>query len=603
MCVSPSLPALTSSEFDRRVLLKAAASFSAMTLGVATLRPEEAAANSVTTSRTWVEVENPDVDLDSETGYRDVALLAPVSAIAPIWDQDAGTDITFEVALRWADGSWSESVSIAESIHDAGQRDRIGRRFGDLLIAEGATGFRYRAWNGSGRVDSVPGLAFALIDATVGPTIEDVAAVAIGGEVWSPPVISRAAWGADETYRFDSRDNEFWPLEYRDVAHVIIHHTETVSFQNPLAAIRSIYYYHAVERGWGDIGYNYLVDHMGNVYEGRYGGENVVGGHAYEYAYGSSGIGVMGSFGQSETTPEAQAGIVWITAWTGRYLDPFGSADFHDTDDCPTICAHRDVNPTACPGSGLYGQLDRIRSLVAEVIAGANPAVEPQFYVGDLVQVQIEGANVRNGPGIDWDVTMTVPFGVQFTITEGATTTDGATFYGVEGDWGWGWMAGDMLTLVDTATIAEDGLAVGDEVVVATDYLNLRSEPGRESYVVATMPTGTIASVIGGPVRADGYQWHELTSDYGTGWSIGSYLALRGAGIIFVPGEEATVATDELALRTGPGSSFRRKAVIAGGETVDILDGPERADARDWYQVRTIRSGTGWVAGTWLAPA
>ncbi len=130
--------------------------------------------------------------------------------------------------------------------------------------------------------------------------------------------ISRAAWGADETFRFDAADNEYWPLEYQTVEHVIIHHTETVSFQNPLAAIRAIYYYHAVERGWGDIGYNYLVDHMGNVYEGRYGGEDVVGGHAYEYAYGSSGIGVLGSFKESETTPEAQAGVVWITAWTGR---------------------------------------------------------------------------------------------------------------------------------------------------------------------------------------------------------------------------------------------------------------------------------------------
>ena len=109
-----------------------------------------------------------------------------------------------------------------------------------------------------------------------------------------------------------------WPSEYQTVEHVIVHHTVTPTFQDPLVAVRAIYYYHAVERGWGDIGYNYLVDHMGNVYEGRYGGENVVGGHAYQYAHGSSGIGLLGDFSAPTTTPEAQAGLVWITAWVGR---------------------------------------------------------------------------------------------------------------------------------------------------------------------------------------------------------------------------------------------------------------------------------------------
>ncbi len=261
------------------------------------------------------------------------------------------------------------------------------------------------------------------------------------------------------------------------------------------------------------------------------------------------------------------------------------------------------MNSSTCPGAALYGQLDTIRSLVAEVLDGANPVTEPAFYVGDTVQTVVEGANLRSGPGLDWNVQSEVPFGAVFTVIEGATTTGGETFYGVDGDWGWGWLAGGMLALVSVAEISEDGLAIGDEVVVATDMLNLRSGPSRDTQLLATMPTGTVATIIGGPVRSDGYQWHEIQSDYGTGWVTGNYLVLRGAGVIFVPGDEAVVATDELALRTGAGTSFRRKAVVPGGETVTILDGPVQADARDWYQVRTIRSGTGWLAGTWLAPA
>jgi uncharacterized protein YgiM (DUF1202 family) len=603
MCDSTLLAPLSSARFNRRVALKASAAFSAMAAAGGIVRPQPARASAITTSQLWVEVEHPEVAHDPDSGYRTFPIDMPVSAVAPIWDADTEPGIVIELAVSYDGETWSPTMVVGEAVHDAGPADRAGRRFGDLVFAEGAVAIQYRAFGNAGPIDSVPGLAFTLIDSSVGPTISDVVAAAIGGEVWSPPVISRAAWGADETFRFDADDNVYWPLEYQTVEHVIIHHTETLSFQNPVAAVRAIYYYHAVERGWGDIGYNYLVDHMGNVYEGRWGGEDVVGGHAYEYARGSSGIGVLGSFSYEETTPEAQAGIVWITAWAGRNLDPFGAADFHEVEDCPTICAHRDVNPTACPGDGLYGQLDRIRSLVAEVLAGADPAPEPEFFVGDTVQTVVEGANLRSGPGSDWEVRAAVPYGAVFTITEGASSTGGETWYGVDGDWGWGWMAGPMLGLLAVATVTEDGFAVGDEVVVATDMLNIRSEPNQSGYVVASMPTSAVATIVGGPVRADGYQWHQIESDYGAGWVVGTYLALRGDGTVFVAGDEAYVDTDELALRAGPGSTYRRIAVVPGGETVTILSGPVRADAREWYEVRTDRSGDGWVAATWLVAA
>ena len=57
------------------------------------------------------------------------------------------------------------------------------------------------------------------------------------------------------------------------VEHVIIHHADTANFNDPVLEMRSIYYFHAITRGWGDIAYNYLIDFMGNVYEGRVGGE------------------------------------------------------------------------------------------------------------------------------------------------------------------------------------------------------------------------------------------------------------------------------------------------------------------------------------------
>ena len=62
---------------------------------------------------------------------------------------------------------------------------------------------------------------------------------------------------------------------------MIIHHTVTQHQEaDPAATVRAIYYYHAVTQGWGDIGYNFLVDLHGNVYEGRYGARTSLTGTA-----------------------------------------------------------------------------------------------------------------------------------------------------------------------------------------------------------------------------------------------------------------------------------------------------------------------------------
>ena len=71
-----------------------------------------------------------------------------------------------------------------------------------------------------------------------------------------PSVISRAGWGADEALRFDASGNELWPPEFHPTQKLIVHHTAGQNGDpNPAATIRAIYYYHAVTRGWGDIGY------------------------------------------------------------------------------------------------------------------------------------------------------------------------------------------------------------------------------------------------------------------------------------------------------------------------------------------------------------
>jgi hypothetical protein len=136
-------------------------------------------------------------------------------------------------------------------------------------------------------------------------------------------VVSRAQWGADESLRKGT------PL-YAPVTKLIVHHTVTPNVDpDPAATIRAMYAFHTQIRGWDDIGYNFLVDAQGRVYEGRwaraYGagelptGEDtsrrgVVGAHAEGTNTGSAGIALLGDFTSAAPSAAALASLEPPTA-------------------------------------------------------------------------------------------------------------------------------------------------------------------------------------------------------------------------------------------------------------------------------------------------
>ena len=169
----------------------------------------------------------------------------------------------------------------------------------------------------------------------------------------SPRIISRAEWGANPAYMT-------WPPEYVRPNKIIIHHTASGNNPpDPAAVVRSIYYYHAVSLGWGDIGYNYLFDQNGNIYEGRAGGNMVVGAHAYGQNYGSVGLSAIGDFSSTDITASTLGSLTDMTAYKAyendfdiTYGTVFGHRDF-----CNNPPGH---NCTACPGGVLYGRKGQI---------------------------------------------------------------------------------------------------------------------------------------------------------------------------------------------------------------------------------------------------
>lgn len=614
---------------DRRVMLKASAAFGAMSLigASGSLARRATAQNAETLAGSWAPAGAAEGQIALAQAVAEPIVFQsdfPFYAVAPHWAGETAPGAFVELRLSDDGQTWTDPIVVDEAVEDAGQPDLAGKRYGRLIAANAATHVSYQTFDVDGNPTELPGLEFTYLDATPGPTIDDVYAAALTPSIAPPPIISRADWGANESYRYANNGNEKWPAEYQTVEHVIIHHTDTANFQDPLVAIRSIYYYHAITRGWGDIGYNYLVDFMGNVYEGRVGGENVVGGHAYQYAHGSSGIGTMGRFSAERETPEMLAGLIWITAWTGRNLDPLGSAPFHEKPNLPTICGHRDVNDSTCPGDVMYADLPTIRQSVAEILAGEvnpNPA-DPQFAAGDTVVTNSAGVNLRQGPGLEFPVIVRMSLGETLTIVDGPTTNDGYTWYEVRGSTRIGWTAADFLDRAGGTPPSPTGqFPVGSVVAVGTDQLNLRSAARIDASVVAVMPTGTQGTVQAGPEASGGYNWYQLQTSVGNGWSAGEFLVLADGneptpppttpppttppptGGRFQIGDAVVVATDLLNLRVGPGTSQAVSAQMPQGTALTIAKDPVSAEGYVWYGVTHPQLGAGWCADQFLAAA
>ncbi|MGI6367891.1 MAG: SpoIID/LytB domain-containing protein [Anaerolineae bacterium] len=185
-------------------------------------------------------------------------------------------------------------------------------------------------------------------------------------------IITRAQWGANESWMTS-------PPEYRTVRTLVIHHTVTSDGGvDPAAIVRAIYRYHAVDLGWGDIGYNFLIDHAGRVYEGRFGGPGVVGHHAGSpYNHGSIGIGLIGNLDVNGVPPAMFDSAANLIAYESRVwnLNPVGTTYFIDR-WIATVFGHRDVSSTACPGRYMYSRLPELRSLAQQRMAQQAPTVQ-----------------------------------------------------------------------------------------------------------------------------------------------------------------------------------------------------------------------------------
>jgi uncharacterized protein with LGFP repeats len=191
-----------------------------------------------------------------------------------------------------------------------------------------------------------------------------------------PRIVTRRGWGANEGWR----ERQF--VYTKKVKAAFVHHTATGSkywcSQVP-SLIRGIYRYHVKSMGWRDIGYNFLVDKCGNIYEGRAGGvaKSVLGAHTLGFNTNSMGIAVLGSYGSTKPTKASVKAVARLTAWKlglfgvnprGKtYLKSAGGNLYRKGKNVRlnAISGHRDGFLTECPGRQLYRKLGTARATAA----------------------------------------------------------------------------------------------------------------------------------------------------------------------------------------------------------------------------------------------
>ncbi|MCU1462337.1 MAG: hypothetical protein JWO37_2412 [Acidimicrobiales bacterium] len=301
----------------------------------------------------------------------------PTEMVGMSWD--GPPDAELEVRTREATGAWS-AWQAAATDDDIGP-DATSKEFrrqstaGPVWIGENRREIQVRVNQGV-----VANLRVHTIHSPQAATPAGWSVPGASAEPAPPAIISRAQWGADESFRTFAPGCDGTVSYASTVRNAIVHHTDNTNNYSPdqtASIIRGIYYFHTHTNQWCDIGYNFLVDRFGRVWEGRYGGitKAVVGAHAGGYNTGSTGVSLIGEFGSAPVPAAMYNALRSLLAWKFGYhgidaggqvavvAGAFPASKFPEgsTVVLPTISGHRDVDQTSCPGQFAYGLLPQLR--------------------------------------------------------------------------------------------------------------------------------------------------------------------------------------------------------------------------------------------------
>ena len=331
---------------------------------------------------------------------------------------------TRSLAGRWS--AWHAAAPEAEDEPDVlsaeATRD-ASWRLGSPYWTGPSNGIRYRL---RGRVTRLRAYFVRSKAAAIPPRMLSIAG--------SPLIVPRLGWSANERIR-RARPKYAPALRF-----ALVHHTvgsNSYSRAQSPAIVRAIEIYHVLGNGWNDIGYNFLVDKYGRIFEGRFGGieRNVVGAHAQGFNTGSVGIALMGTYTSRTPSKAALRSLDALLAWRLdlAHVAPRGSLTYLSGGNprfgpgipvfLRTVSGHRDTGFTECPGNALYRR-------IPDIAIAASKIGLPKLYA-PVVTGRVPGLvrfRGRLSSPLPWTVTVGDSQGV--LLASGAGTT-------AKVDWTW----------------------------------------------------------------------------------------------------------------------------------------------------------------------
>lgn len=334
--------------------------------------------------------------------------LDPFELLGVTWAEPVGGAVTVAARVREAGGwtAWSVLDVVAAAPAPGTAEARRARAGSEPLLTGRADAAEVRVTSPEQlpdlRLDLVdPGSSLADEAITGGPkdaSSTTSAASAASAPVSSgrPAMVTRAQWGADESRRSDVGYSQ-------SLKAMVVHHTATTNSYSSSAEaareIRAVYAYHTGSQGWSDIGYNFVVDRFGTVFEGRAGSIDrlVIGAHTGGFNTDTMGVAALGTYSTTSASSAQQSAIAQVIAWKlGQYgVDPTGWATLTSAGGgisrypdgrqvtVAAVSGHRTFGYTECPGDALAARLGSIASTAQRLVDAAPPQVGAVPLVGD----------------------------------------------------------------------------------------------------------------------------------------------------------------------------------------------------------------------------
>ncbi|WP_141397301.1 FG-GAP-like repeat-containing protein [Mobilicoccus massiliensis] len=296
------------------------------------------------------------------------AVESSLAVIGVTWEGDTPLAVQYRTEGPKGWGAWQGIDTSSEG--DGVESQARTRAGSDPIVLTGATAVQARILGAPGDAPRNPTLAVIDPGHGEGDANTGVQAGAAQAAASRPTIRSRAQWGADESIRKGSPS-------YGVVRGAIVHHTAGTNNYSPSqvpAILRGIYAFHVKDRGWSDIGYNFLVDKWGRVWEGRYGGTNrsLVGAQASGFNGVTMGISVMGDYRYVNPPQASIDAVTRVIAWKASIhgFDPRGRFT-HNGKSYRNVSGHRDVGQTSCPGL-IYNYLPAMATRAAALKGGSS---------------------------------------------------------------------------------------------------------------------------------------------------------------------------------------------------------------------------------------